>query len=79
MIKSASRTLTRYDPQQVGALIHHMRTVAGLSQDGLGQALDLHRASIARMEAGTHRASLEDLMKMAAVCGFNMQLSVSRK
>lgn len=71
--------LTRYDPQKVGALVRHMRTVACLYQDELGDKLGLHRASITRIESGTHTISLEKLMLAAKVCGFELCVSVSRK
>lgn len=74
-----TRQLRRYDPEKVGALIRHMRTVAGLSQGGLGEALNKDRSSISHIESGTHTVSLQDLMASAQACGFELCVSVSRK
>lgn len=72
------RILTTYDPQQVGKLIRHMRTVAGLTQDTLAEGLQKNRASIANMERGAHTISLADLMRAAQLCGFDLRLVASR-
>jgi len=74
-----NRLLTRYDPKKVGVLVRHMRTVAGLSQGGLGKAVNKDRSSISHIESGTHTVSLEDLMCAAEACGFELCVSVSRK
>lgn len=71
--------LTRYNPKKVGALVRHMRTLAGLSQGDLGTELGKDRSSISHIESGTHTLSLEDLMRAAKACGFELCVSVSRK
>lgn len=71
--------LTQYDPQKVGALMRHMRTTAGITQDVVAEHLGMDRASVTKMEGGNHTVSLANLMKTAQVCGFDIRLSVSRK
>lgn len=71
--------LTRYDPVQVGELIRHMRTAAGLTQPELAAPLGKSRASISNMEAGDHTVSLADLIKVAEICGYAFRLSVTKK
>lgn len=70
------RTISRYDPKRIGALIRYMRKKSGLTREELGAELDLHGASITRIERGTHRISLEHLMKAAQKCGFELCVSV---
>lgn len=72
-------TLTQYDPKRVGALVRHMRKAAGLSREELGSALDLHPASITRIELGTHRISLEKLMDAAHTCEFELRLTIRQQ
>lgn len=74
-----NQQLTRYDPKRVGRLVRHMRTVAGLSQGGLAERLNKDRSSISHIESGTHTVSLEDLMRSAQACGFEIRVSASRK
>ncbi len=74
-----SLTLTRYNPRKIGALVRHMRKKASMSRENLGAHLDLDGSSITRIEGGTHRISLEDLMKTAKVCGFKLCVSAEPK
>jgi transcriptional regulator with XRE-family HTH domain len=75
-----SRVLTEYEPREIGILVHHMRTVAGLTQEALGEKISLDRSSISHIEAGKkHPISLEKLMRVAEVCGFDISLTISRR
>lgn len=73
------REIKHYSPAKVGRLLRHMRSVARLTQEVLGDRLGLHRASITKMESGTHTVSLADLMRAADVCGFDLHLRAIRR
>lgn len=73
------KELTRYNPTRLGAMVRHMRTEAGLTQEVLGEGVGLDRTSIARIEAGKHTLSLEHLMLVAKVCEFEISVSINRK
>lgn len=68
------REINHYSPAQVGRLIRHMRTVAGITQEVVAAGLQMDRASITKMEGGKHTVSLANLMKIADLCGFTLSV-----
>jgi transcriptional regulator with XRE-family HTH domain len=56
----------------LGSKIRKYRQKAGLSQEELGNQLDLTRGSIAKMEAGTQSLYVHSLYKIAKVCGIKV-------
>jgi transcriptional regulator with XRE-family HTH domain len=53
----------------LGSKIRKYRQKAGLSQEELGNQLDLTRGSIAKMEAGTQSLYVHSLYMIAKICG----------
>ncbi len=51
------------------ALVHRLRTEAGLTQEGLAKRMGTTQSAIARMEGGGTRPTLETLEKLAAAVG----------
>ena len=60
---------TTHHPEDVriGATIREMRTMRGLTQEGLSQAAMLSRAYVANIEAGRKRPSLRAVARIAEV------------
>lgn len=56
----------------LGSKIRKYRQKAGLSQEELGNQLDLTRGSIAKMEAGTQSLYVHSLYKIAKICGIRV-------
>ena len=58
------------------ALVHRLRTEAGLTQAELAQRMGTTQSAIARMEGGGARPTLETLEKLAAAVGGELIVGV---
>lgn len=59
-----------------GDVIREARRRAGLTQATLAQRAGTTQSGIARWEAGSTAVSLDDLVRLVRLCGFNLELAV---
>ena len=71
--------MTHYDRKGIGQMVRYMRTQAQWSQTELAERLNMHRGSISNMELGKHTVSLEDLMRVAQICHFQLTITIDRE
>lgn len=55
-------------------MIREARLLAGLSQEGLAERLDLPRQSIARWERGAVEPGFDSVRRLLRSCGFDVSL-----
>lgn len=58
--------------KQIGYLLQHERTCKELGQEVFARKIDARQESISRMEAGTRRIDILELIKYAEVLGFSI-------
>lgn len=58
--------------QRLGGLIAEWRRDAGLSQASLADALHTQQATISKMEAGSYRLSVIQLLDILDTCGLSL-------
>ena len=56
----------------LGSLIADWRKNAALSQTNLADALGTQQASVSKLESGTYRLSVTQLMAILAACGLTL-------
>ena len=71
--RETTRRMARFD-LHLGSEIRRLRLDAGLSLTALGQVVGVHRSHLARIEAGTARASLELLHAIAVALGAELSV-----
>lgn len=59
--------ITRMDKQALGARVARAREDVGLTQAGLGRAVDLDRTAISRLETGERKLSVPEMVAIADV------------
>lgn len=62
-------------PQQsalLGELITQWRKNAGLSQTALAEALNTQQATVSKLEAGSYKLSVLQLLAILSVCGLTL-------
>ena len=53
------------DPKEIGGNIRRMRAARGLTQEGLAEAATIDRVTLAKIESGERKPSVETLFKVA--------------
>lgn len=56
----------------IGGLLGKWRRVAGLSQAALADALGIQQATISKLESGTSKLSVEQLLSYLGACGLTL-------
>ena len=62
-------TLPRRAAVLFGAVLRRERTAAGLTQEALAEAADLHHTFVSRLERGDRAPSLETVLRLAEALG----------
>jgi len=69
--------IAHVDKLMLGERLARAREAAGMTQDGLGQVVNLDRTAISRLEAGDRKLSVPELVAIAAALGRPLSYFVS--
>jgi transcriptional regulator with XRE-family HTH domain len=64
--------------ENLGDLLRSLRTEAGMTQADLGDATGYSRTSITNIEQGRQNVTLEALILLTRVLGYNMRIELVR-
>lgn len=71
--------LTECEVRAVGARLRELRSQAGLTQAALACEIGTTQSSVARMEGGRSRTSLESIRRVASVLGCNVAVVIEHR
>ncbi|MCI9129232.1 MAG: helix-turn-helix transcriptional regulator [Eggerthellaceae bacterium] len=63
--------------ERIGSLVASWRKSAGLSQGRLADAIDTQQATISKLESGTYRLTVEQLLSILNACGITLREAVN--
>ncbi len=63
--------------ERIGSLVASWRKSVGLSQGRLADAIDTQQATISKLESGTYRLTVEQLLSILNACGITLREAVN--
>lgn len=62
------------EPEDLGQTLYALRRSAGLTQQQVAAALEMHQQGVARAESETHQLNVKSVQRLAAACGYRTLL-----